>query len=139
MKKNQFIGLVQHLQNLQADIKGYVPVQSGYLRDNIETKVVMKDYGINIQVLMPEYGEYQDKGVSGILRKFNTPYSYSNKRPPESAFIPYYPNSLSDRWRMSNIIYLYGIQPTNFTAIVDDYLDDIYDGVIEGIWDDFDI
>ena len=31
---------------------------------------------------MEEYGEYQDKGVSGIKKKYNTPYSYKNKKPP---------------------------------------------------------
>ena len=35
---------------------------------------------------MEDYGEYQDKGVSGIKRKFNTPFKYTNKMPPAKAF-----------------------------------------------------
>ena len=31
---------------------------------------------------MEEYGEFQDKGVSGIKKKYHTPYSYKNKMPP---------------------------------------------------------
>jgi hypothetical protein len=31
---------------------------------------------------MEDYGEFQDKGVSGIKKKYNTPYSYKNKMPP---------------------------------------------------------
>ena len=36
--------------------------------------------------LMENYGEYQDKGVSGTEVKYNTPYKYTNKMPPPSAF-----------------------------------------------------
>ena len=32
--------------------------------------------------LMEDYGEFQDKGVSGVKKKYNTPYSYKNKYPP---------------------------------------------------------
>jgi len=31
---------------------------------------------------MNEYGTFQDKGVSGKEKKYNTPYSYKNKMPP---------------------------------------------------------
>jgi hypothetical protein len=33
---------------------------------------------------MEDYGVFQDKGVSGIKKKYNTPYSYTNKMPPPS-------------------------------------------------------
>jgi len=39
--------------------------------------------------LMEEYGEFQDKGVSGIKKKYNTPYSYKSKMPPRGVI---------DRW-----------------------------------------
>tara|TARA_R110001606_G_scaffold369852_2_gene526080 strand:- start:330 stop:671 length:342 start_codon:yes stop_codon:yes gene_type:complete len=31
---------------------------------------------------MDEYGMYQDKGVSGTEKKYNTPFKYTNKMPP---------------------------------------------------------
>ena len=31
---------------------------------------------------MENYGEFQDKGVSGTKKKYNTPFSYKSKRPP---------------------------------------------------------
>jgi len=40
----------------------------------------------SIAFLMENYGEYQDKGVSGTEVKYNTPYKYTNKMPPPSAF-----------------------------------------------------
>ena len=41
---------------------------------------------IGIYFDMEEYGFYQDKGVSGVKRKFNTPFSYKSKIPPPKAF-----------------------------------------------------
>jgi hypothetical protein len=35
--------------------------------------------------MMEEYGIYQDKGVSGIKKKYNTPHKYTNKMPPTKA------------------------------------------------------
>lgn len=49
------------------------------------------DYDLNVSpnsfsmsFLMEDYGVFQDKGVSGIKKKYNTPYSYTNKMPPPS-------------------------------------------------------
>jgi len=35
---------------------------------------------------MPIYGEFQDKGVSGVKKKYNTPFSYKSKMPPLDVF-----------------------------------------------------
>jgi len=35
---------------------------------------------------MPLYGEFQDQGVSGKKKKYNTPFSYTNKMPPSDVF-----------------------------------------------------
>ena len=49
------------------------------------------DYDLNVSpnsfsmsFLMEDYGVFQDKGVSGIKKKYNTPYKYTNKMPPPS-------------------------------------------------------
>jgi len=31
---------------------------------------------------MADYGKFQDRGVSGTQKKYNTPYKYTNKMPP---------------------------------------------------------
>ena len=36
----------------------------------------------SIEFLMNEYGIYQDKGVSGTEKKYNTPFKYGSKMPP---------------------------------------------------------
>ena len=41
---------------------------------------------IGIYFDMEEYGFYQDKGVSGIKKKYDTPFSYKSKMPPPKAF-----------------------------------------------------
>lgn len=37
---------------------------------------------ISVEFEMDEYGMYQDKGVSGVEKKYNTPFSYKSKMPP---------------------------------------------------------
>lgn len=49
-----------------------------------ELKVMPNSF--SMAFLMENYGEYQDKGVSGKDVKYNTPYKYTNKMPPPSAF-----------------------------------------------------
>ena len=39
---------------------------------------------MQFEIEMPYYGVFQDKGVSGIKKKYNTPYSYKTKMPPPS-------------------------------------------------------
>ena len=36
----------------------------------------------SLSFIMDEYGMYQDKGVSGTEKKYNTPFKYTNKMPP---------------------------------------------------------
>lgn len=49
-----------------------------------ELKVMPNSF--SMAFLMENYGEYQDKGVSGKDVKYNTPHKYTNKMPPPSAF-----------------------------------------------------
>ena len=49
------------------------------------------DYDLNVsknsfglEFLMEDYGIFQDVGVSGKKKKYNTPYSYTTKMPPPS-------------------------------------------------------
>lgn len=77
---------------------------------------------------MEDYVEYQDKGVSGTQKKYPTPYSYTNKRPPASAFDRWsvrrgiaprdsagrFLSRKSINFALANHIYKFGIKPKLF-------------------------
>jgi hypothetical protein len=76
---------------------------------------------------MEEYGFYQDKGVSGIKKKYNTDYKYTNKMPPAKAFdkwvvrkglAPRDKGKFKSRKSLSYVIarsvYINGIKPSLF-------------------------
>ena len=52
------------------------------LYDSLDGIIKVTPNAIQVQFLMEEYGLYQDKGVSGTQKKYNTPYSYKSKMPP---------------------------------------------------------
>jgi len=52
------------------------------LYNSIEYKVKESKNSFQLEFLMEDYGIFQDKGVSGVKKKYNTPYSYKDKMPP---------------------------------------------------------
>jgi hypothetical protein len=58
----------------------------GKLYDSIDARVKANQNSFEMEFTMEQYGLYQDKGVSGTERKFNTPYKYTTKAPPPKAF-----------------------------------------------------
>jgi len=46
--------------------------------------VKVTDRSVQFEIEMANYGVFQDKGVSGVKKKYNTPYSYKTKMPPPS-------------------------------------------------------
>lgn len=111
------------------------------------------DYDINVfknsigmYFEMEDYMEYQDKGVSGTERKFNTPYAYNNKKPPTSAFDKWviirglaardesgrFLSRQSLKFALSNYIFKYGIKPSLFfTKAFEKHFRDLPDEIIE--------
>ena len=57
---------------------------SGKLRNSIKGEVKEMPNSIGVYFEMEPYGNFQDKGVSGVKQKFDTPYSYKTKMPPPS-------------------------------------------------------
>jgi len=54
------------------------------LYNSLKGEVVNKDELHQVVFNMNYYGEFQDQGVSGKKKKYNTPYSYKSKMPPAS-------------------------------------------------------
>jgi hypothetical protein len=52
------------------------------LYNSLDKQIEVGANSFRLAFLMENYGEFQDKGVSGTQRKYNTPFSYKGKRPP---------------------------------------------------------
>ena len=61
--------------------KGRKNVSKG-LYNSLKGYVKEMPNAILVEFEMDEYGMYQDKGVSGTQKKYNTPFSYKSKMPP---------------------------------------------------------
>jgi hypothetical protein len=55
------------------------------LYDSLEYDVQDSVGLIRVFFKMEDYGVFQDSGVSGVKKKYNTPYSYKDKMPPPSS------------------------------------------------------
>lgn len=56
------------------------------LYQSIQGNVKAMPNSISIEFSMENYGVFQDAGVSGTKKKYNTPYSYKSKMPPAKVF-----------------------------------------------------
>jgi hypothetical protein len=56
------------------------------LYNSIQGKVKANPNSFEVEFTMEDYGVFQDAGVSGTRKKYNTPYSYKSKMPPPKAF-----------------------------------------------------
>ena len=54
------------------------------LYNSLGSDVEKTSNGYSLAFNMADYGKFQDKGVSGTEKKYNTPYKYTNKMPPPS-------------------------------------------------------
>lgn len=57
----------------------------GKLSKSLKGNVKVSKNSFEFDFSMEQYGMYQDKGVSGTKKKYNTPYKYTNQMPPPSA------------------------------------------------------
>jgi len=52
------------------------------LYDSLGSEVEVGPNSFRLAFTMEDYGVFQDKGVSGTQKKYNTPFSYKSKMPP---------------------------------------------------------
>ena len=52
------------------------------LYDSLDKEIEVSANSFRMAFLMEDYGAYQDKGVNGTQKKYNTPFSYKSKKPP---------------------------------------------------------
>ena len=84
--------MLENVQKFLNDFKDHIireakakaPTSSGNLKNSITGYVKESANSIQITFEMPEYGFFQDQGVSGKKKKYNTEFAYTDKMPPPS-------------------------------------------------------
>jgi len=71
----------------------------GNLEDSLDSRLKVNKNSFELEFWMEQYGIFQDQGVSGTEKKYNTPFSYKQEPPPPRAF---------DKWIVRK-----GISPRN--------------------------
>jgi hypothetical protein len=104
MEKNeQLIALEKFrdyvIQQARSNLSRLKKNSSRQLYDSIKGDIKTMPNSLRVYFDMADYGFYQDKGVSGTKKKYNTKFSYTNKMPPPKAF---------DKWMIKK-----GIAPRN--------------------------
>jgi hypothetical protein len=111
---NEFASLITKVlkENLTTANKS----ATGNLIKSINFKVEQQDNNDVLVINSESYLKYVDKGVSGTIRKYNTPYSYHQKKPP----IQVISNWMNIKgipqqylYQIRNKIFSKGIKPTN--------------------------
>jgi hypothetical protein len=72
------------INEAKANLKSMGKDSTGKLSKSIEGQVKEMPNSISMYFQMEAYGFFQDKGVSGIKKKYNTEFSYTTKMPPPS-------------------------------------------------------
>lgn len=117
------------IEDAKQNLKDKKKVSSGNLLKSMKNngaKVTGKS--LELKINMATYGAFVDQGVSGVITKYNTPYSYKNKMPPPKAFDGWivrkgiaprnekgqFLSRKSIQFAISRSIFNYGIKPTHF-------------------------
>ena len=74
------------IQQARSNLSRLQKNSSKKLYNSITGEVKVMPNSMRVFFDMEEYGFYQDKGVSGTKRKYDTPFRYTNKMPPPKAF-----------------------------------------------------
>ena len=74
------------VEEIKKSLQNKKKISSGDLYDSIKgTPIVATENSLSFGIEMEGYGEFIDKGVSGVKKKYNTPYEYTDKMPPPSS------------------------------------------------------
>lgn len=140
-----------YIDNMVESIKVAAPNSSGELRKSIEADIVLTDDGYNVDILMKDYGEYQDKGVNGTQKNWGSPYSFKKMVPPSALDKWIINKGIAPRsgsgqflsraglkFAIARSIMIKGIKPKNFIEPnIDPKLEGLANLTAEEIWDNF--
>jgi hypothetical protein len=114
-----FQGVEAYIKQLEEELRKAAPKKTGALKKSVNSDMTTDANAgsASIYFEMNAYGDAIDKGVNGNERSWGSPYSFSTKKPPASAFSGY-TTSLSGQFAIANSIYKKGIKPRNFVQPV---------------------
>lgn len=119
------------IEDAKQNLKDKKKVASGNLLNSMKNNgCKASKNSIELNVNMATYGAFVDKGVSGMIQKYDTPYSYTNKMPPPKAFDGWivrkgiaprtktgqFLSRKSIQFAIANSIFRYGIKPSHFLS-----------------------
>ena len=99
------------------------------LYNSLEYKINATQDSISVIFEMEDYGKFQDQGVSGIKKKYDTPFSFKSKMPPSKAFSQFvvrknikgsrdekgrFVSRKSLQYLIARSVYVRGIKPSMF-------------------------
>ena len=116
------------VQQAKSNLTKYKKNTSKRLYDSIKGVSKANPNSISLYFEMLDYGEFQDKGVSGKFKKYNTPYTYRDKMPPTKSLDKWIVkkgiaprddkgrlmNRQSLKFAIANSIFKNGIKPSLF-------------------------
>ena len=140
-----------YINAMVEDIKAAAPNSSGELRNSIQADIVLTESSYEVNILMKDYGEYQDKGVNGTQVNWGSPYSFKKMPPPSSLDKWVINKGIAPRsgggqflsraglkFAIARSIMIKGIRPKNFIEPnVDPKLEGLANLTAEEIWDNF--
>ena len=103
---------------------------SGKLAKSIDFDLTVSKNSFGMSFQMEDYGQFQDMGVSGFLKKYDTPFSYKDKWPPLKAFDKWIVRKgiapkdekgrflprKSIQFLIARKVFFYGIKPSQFLS-----------------------
>ena len=99
------------------------------LYNSLGYKINATQDSISVIFEMEDYGKFQDQGVSGIKKKYETPFSFKSKMPPSKAFSQFivrknikgsrdekgrFVSRKSLQYLIARSVYMRGIKPSMF-------------------------
>lgn len=104
MEKDEQLLILEHfrdyvIQQARSNLSKLKKNSTRKLYESIKGEIKVMPNSLRVYFDMEDYGFFQDKGVSGTKRKYDTPFSYTTKMPPPKAF---------DKWMVKK-----GIAPRN--------------------------
>ena len=137
MLLNDWTPIQNYIDSIVQLLKNNTPTNTGALQGSATSYITPSTEGALIQIEMLPYGTFVDKGVNGVEVDWGSPYSFTNKRPPASAFSSY-TSDLSEQFAIATSVYKNGIRPRNFIQpVIDQKIEGLAEVIAGTVFENF--